>query len=342
MSETPVSWNKTYEPLMKLLVHKKGVQTRQAAEVGKKVVTIYRGKEFVEFCSSNLNNLQRRCPEALSAAGVVGTTITAEQIKALGDKLIEHGFVARSVAKILKVDPTKQGEGESAAGPQKRKKWPEKIIRLAPNEQEFEPTSFYIVLYEGSKTWQHVFSFMAIVGVLVAAMFPAWPAWAKIAAWYVVFWLSSAMLVILVVRAILYICLWTVGIDFWLFPNILDEYAGIVDSFRPLYSVERRKDGYGMTSIRLVSMVVLGLATYEFFQHNSWEDIRNFAQNSINDILDWGVDKLTALPQPKNQYLSLADIEKMTEETPTTIPGETVRDEVEEADEALFDDMQEF
>lgn len=348
MSE--VSWNKTYEPLMKLLVHKKGIQTRQAAEVGKKVVTIFRGKEFSEFLSSpsNFANIQRRCPDALADVGVTGNTITADQVKALGDKLIENGFVARSVAKILKIDPTKQGGADGGdsppnQAPQKRKKWPEKVIRLAPNEQQFEPTSLYIVLYEGSKTWQHVFSFIAIIGVLVAAMFPAWPAWAKIAAWYVVFWLSTAMIVILIVRAILYVCLWTVGIDFWLFPNILDEYAGIVDSFRPLYSVERRRDGYGMTAIRLASMVVIGVATHEFFQHNSWEDIRNFAQNSINDILDWGVDKLTALPQPKNQYLSLADIEKMTEdEKPTTIPGETVRDEVEEADEALFDDMQEF
>ena len=351
-----VSWNKTYEPLMKLLLHKKGLQTRQAAEVGKKVVTIFRGKEFAEFLSSpnNFNNIQRRCPEALADVGVTGNVITPDQVKALGDKLMSNGFVARSVAKVLMVDPSKaaggeqNGEGDSPKPvvAQKRKKWPEKVIRLPANEQQFEPTSLYIILYEGSKTWQHFFSFIAIVAVLVAAMFPAWPAWAKIAAWYVVFWLSTAMIVILIVRAILYVCLWTIGVDFWLFPNILDEYAGIVDSFKPLYSIEKRQDGYGMTSIRIVSMIVIGIATHEFFQHNSWEDIRNFAQNSINDILDWGVDKLTALPQPKNQYLSLADIEKMTEEggenKPTTIPGETVRDEVEEADEALFDDMQEF
>jgi hypothetical protein len=92
-----------------------------------------------------------------------------------------------------------------------------------------------------------------------------------------------------------------------------------------------------MTVIRLVSMVVIGLATWEFFQHNSWEDIRNFAQNSINDILDWGTDKLTALPQPKNQYLSLADIEKLTADNSTTIPPETVVDEG-----GVYDDTQEF
>jgi hypothetical protein len=105
-----------------------------------------------------------------------------------------------------------------------------------------------------------------------------------------------------------------------------------------LYSLERRKDGYAMTAIRLVAMVVIGLATYEFAQHNSWEDIKNFARNSINDILEWGTDKLTALPQPKQQYLSLADIEKLGDENVTTIPKETI----ETVEEEFFDDMQEF
>ena len=195
-----------------------------------------------------------------------------------------------------------------------------------------------VILYEGSKTWQHVFSAVAIVAVLVACMFPAWPVWAKIFVWYVVFWLSTGLLSILVIRMVLYVCLWTVGIDFWWFPNILDEYAGIVDSFRPFYSIERRKDGYGMTVIRIVAMGVIALATYEFGQHNSWDDIKNFAKNSISDILDWGTDKLTALPQPKNQYLSIADIEKMT--TDEEGPATTSAPEILEED--LFDEMQEF
>lgn len=333
--ESSVVWDKVYEPLIKLIVHKKGVAVRQAAEVGKKVVSIFRGKDFVEFLTnkSNFANIQRRCGDALAMLeSRPDKELSLEQAKWLGDKLISNGFVARAVAKVMKVDPSKVKEGEEVET--KRKKWPEKIIRLPLTEQEFEPQSFYIILYEGSKTMQHVFSFAAIAGVLVACMFPAWPVWAKIAVWYVVFWLSSAMLAILVIRIVLYVCLWTVGIDFWWFPNILDEYAGIVDSFRPFYSVERRRDGYGMTGIRLVSMGVIALATYEFAQHNSWEDIRNFAQNSINDILDWGTDKLTALPQPKNQYLSIADIEKMTENTPEPPIVDDSAD--------LFDEMQEF
>ena len=341
-------WDKKLEPLMKLLLHKKGLPVRSAAEVGRKVVSIYRGKDFVEFLSENLTLVNRKCPEALASVGWKGgdDALTAEQIKDLGDGLIAHGFVARSVAKVLKIAAAPDGkEGESPNKPNngnKKKKWPEKIVRLAPDDQSFEASgSFYIILYEGSKTMQHVFSGIAIGVVLLMCMFPAWPAWAKIAVWYVVFWLSTAMIVILVVRMILYVCIWTVGVDFWLFPNILDEYAGIIDSFKPLYSVDRRRDGYAMVVIRLVSMVVIGLASYEFAQHNSWDDIKNFAKNSINDILDWGTDKLTALPQPKQQYLSLADIEKMTDEErpPTTIPPETVEKVVEEE---FFDDMQEF
>ena len=334
------SWDKTYEPLMKLLVHKKGLQSRSAAEVGKKVVNIFRGKDFLDFLTSESNFalLQRKCGDSLATV-VEGsqTCLTEAQAKQLGNELINGGFVARSVAKVLKVAPQEEDEGKKSNA-NKKKKWPEKIVRLPADEQEFEfGGSFYIILYEGSKTMQHVFSVVAIVAVLLMCMFPAWPAWAKIGVWYLVFWLSTAMLVILVVRMVLYVCLWTVGIDFWLFPNILDEYAGVVDSFKPLYSVDRRRDGYAMVVIRLVAMGVIALATYEFSQHNSWDDIRNFARNSINDILDWGTNKLTALPQPKQQYLSLADIEKMTADTPTTIPPETV---VEQED--LFDDMQEF
>jgi len=331
------NWNKRYEPLMKLLLHKKGVPVRSAAEVGRKVVNIFRGKDFVDFVTNNAQLVARKCPEALQSVGWTSKddAITPEQIKALGDGLITHGFVARSIAKVLKVAPQEDNQETQV----KKKKWPEKIARVSPEDQTFEASgSFYIVLYEGSKTLQHVFSAIAIGLVLLLCMFPAWPAWAKIAVWYVVFWLSTAMVGILVVRAVLYVCLWTVGIDFWLFPNILDEYAGIIDSFKPLYSLERRKDGYAMTAIRLVAMVVIGLATYEFAQHNSWEDIKNFARNSINDILEWGTDKLTALPQPKQQYLSLADIEKLGDENVTTIPKETV----ETVEEEFFDDMQEF
>ena len=337
MSTEDNNWDKSLEPLIKLLTHKKGVQTRQAAEVGKKVVTIFRGKEFMEYMTlqSNFTLIQRRCSDALSRVGAKDS-INPEQAAALGELLVKNGFVARSVAKVVKIG---KGGDESPEQVVKRKKWPEKVIRLPLTEQEFEQTSLYIILYEGSKTIQHALSFLAIIGVLVACMFPAWPVWAKIGVWYIVFWLSTSMLLILVVRMILYVCLWTVGIDFWWFPNILDEYAGIVDSFRPFYSIEKRNDGYGMMVIRFVSMGVIGVATWEFFQHNSWDDIKNFAQNGINDILDWGTDKLTALPQPKNNYLSIADIEKMTDETVTTA---TTAPMPEIYEEDLFDDMQEF
>lgn len=332
---------------MKLLLHKKGVQVRQAAEVGKKVVKIFRGKDLIEFLTKkdNFQIVLRLCPDAIASLGNPAS-VSEEHAEQLADGLIKKGFIARSVAKVLKVAAA-AAEAEEATGNSKikKKKWPEKVIRLPPNEQEFVASgSFFIVLYEGSKTVQHVLSVLAIIAVLACCMFPAWPVWAKIAVWYLVFWLSTAMILILIVRIILYVCIWTCGIDFWLFPNILDEYAGIIDSFKPLYSYEFRKDGYGMTAIRFASMVVIGVATYEFAQHNSWEDIKNFAQNSINDILDWGIDKLTALPQPKNQYLSIADIERLTDEEthhPTTIPPDTLQEQ-HELEEEIFDEMQEF
>ena len=39
------------------------------------------------------------------------------------------------------------------------------------------------------------------------------------------------------VSKIFYGIVYPVGQDFWLFPNLFDEKLGVVDSFKPLYSV---------------------------------------------------------------------------------------------------------
>ena len=146
----PEVWDKSLEPLIKLLIHKKSLPQRQAAEVGKKVVTIFRGKDFLVFLTNpaNFHNLARRCPDALARVKAADSAVSPDQAKMLGDELINHGFVARAVAKVLKVDPSKLNEEnsptEAKAAAQKRKKWPEKIIRLPLTEQEFEPASFYV------------------------------------------------------------------------------------------------------------------------------------------------------------------------------------------------------
>jgi len=37
--------------------------------------------------------------------------------------------------------------------------------------------------------------------------------------------------------------IWILGFDFWFLPNLFDESLGFVESFKPLYSLERTKGG---------------------------------------------------------------------------------------------------
>jgi len=58
----------------------------------------------------------------------------------------------------------------------------------------------------------------------------------------------------------LYILIFPFGIDFWIFPNMFDDQAGIIDSFIPLLLINRREDGWAMFVFRL--LLVLMFAMY--------------------------------------------------------------------------------
>lgn len=53
----------------------------------------------------------------------------------------------------------------------------------------------------------------------------------------------TGVLLFIAVRAILFVLIWSVTmgkIYFWLFPN-LNEDLGVIESFKPLYSLKKRK-----------------------------------------------------------------------------------------------------
>ena len=132
------------------------------------------------------------------------------------------------------------------------------------------------------------------------------------------------MIAFVILRLILFALVWCFGCDFWLYPNLLDEYAGVLDSFKPVYSFAKRADGYLMHACRVVAIVVVALACVEFRNEISLKDIADFAQVTIGDILDWGTEKFTALPQARSKYPSLEEVKRITD------PGRDFADETVE------------
>merc|ERR1719352_564221 len=100
---------------------------------------------------------------------------------------------------------------------------------------------------------------------------------------------------------IIYALFWIVGFEFWIFPNINDEYCGFLDSFQPLYTFEKRKDDPLMLFVRFGSLAITAVAVQQIAETHSLADVQDLITTSYADVLGWGVEKLTALPEPEEK-----------------------------------------
>ena len=68
-----------------------------------------------------------------------------------------------------------------------------------------------------------------------------------------VWYMSVSMLIfiffLITARALLFLFVWVMGYEFWFLPNLFDESLGFVESFIPVYSCEKTKDGQLMYRI---------------------------------------------------------------------------------------------
>ena len=171
-----------------------------------------------------------------------------------------------------------------------------------------------MIQYDPSNPVLRKFLLTTLVGLtLFLCMFPAWPMYLKIGAWQVLVALSTSLLGITLVWMVLFVLVWCVGGYFWIFPNMNDEYLGLVDSFKPLYSFEWRKDDKLMLLSRFLAIAMIGMSSYQLAQTHELKDVRDFVETAYLDVVEWGVDKLTKGPDVK-MLPRWDDIEKETRE----------------------------
>eukprot|EP00920_Eleutheroschizon_duboscqi_P010967 GHVT01025730.1.p1 GENE.GHVT01025730.1~~GHVT01025730.1.p1 ORF type:complete len:307 (+),score=68.53 GHVT01025730.1:1124-2044(+) len=216
----------------------------------------------------------------------------------------------------------------------RRPKWPKRLGLT--QSQTFDSVGFYVVAYEGSKTWQHLMLFGIILTVLALCMFPAWPMCIKLAVWYVTVSFLSFILLLVFGRLILYAFFWFFGIEFWLLPNLFNDDAGIVESFLPSHSFERRNDDWIMFAARIFCAILAAAGFHQLSQTHSVYDVGNLARQSFIDVIDWGHHKLSNVPANPQLYPSLSDIQaqddaEAAETTTTPLPSEVLEVEDEGA-----------
>ncbi|OIR56992.1 MAG: preprotein translocase subunit Sec62 [Amphiamblys sp. WSBS2006] len=106
------------------------------------------------------------------------------------------------------------------------------------SSRKFTGDAHYAWIYEGSRFYEHLFSFLILFAVLLFVMIPLWPARLRKLVWYVfptlgVF--AAAIFAIAVVRILVFsatMLLLPPGV--WLFPNLFAD-CGVVESFLPLW-----------------------------------------------------------------------------------------------------------
>jgi translocation protein SEC62 len=228
--------------------------------------------------------------------------------------MVKKGHLIRLADMSFKVKPTEDSAAanNSAPNPEKKKKWPTRVSRAAEQGQ-FDYKGIYQVILNGNTWFNKVLLGIVLVLTLGLFMFPAWPMYLKVAAVHFMVTLSSTLLFITILRLILYVIVWTIGADFWLFPNMNDEYLGIIDSFKPFYSFEWRKDEKFMLLLRWIGIVVIALACYQLSQTHTLQDVSDFVTTAYLDAVEWSVDKITKGPNAGRALPSWEQIQKETE-----------------------------
>lgn len=169
-----------------------------------------------------------------------------------------------------------------------------KNSKVADEEKaKLEEKMFYLVNIEEDKKKTFFWLSVAIFAVIMVCLFPVWPIEVKIGIYYVSYFFLVGMLTLLFARLTIFIFFYTFGVDFWLFPNLLDDKLGVIDSFKPLYSVAKRTETALTVLFRIsVTLFVCYLAYIVYDNPSIMYDFRDHIVDIYVDTFDYGKDKV--------------------------------------------------
>eukprot|EP00918_Siedleckia_nematoides_P014352 GHVU01031170.1.p1 GENE.GHVU01031170.1~~GHVU01031170.1.p1 ORF type:complete len:169 (+),score=45.83 GHVU01031170.1:60-566(+) len=153
--------NDEMEPLMRLLLDKKGIKTKRAKEVGERSVEYFRGKDFEVWVKTNQELIEKAVPSVVAEVGVGA--------KPLADAMLQRGFIDR--AQYMPLEGSSMDSNASGQQQQqqvaKKKKWPSRLT-TGP-KQTYDSEDFYVIRFEGDQKWRYTLLALLVTGVLLSS-----------------------------------------------------------------------------------------------------------------------------------------------------------------------------
>lgn len=206
--------------------------------------------------------------------------------------------------------------------------------------RNFDETGYFTWIYEGDKSFSHMMTAALIVGFLFCVCFPIWPNFLKVFVWYLSVSFLIFIFFLITFRGLLFLFIWIIGYDAWFLPNLFDETLNFVDSFKPLFSCERTKEG------QLPYRIGVGVAFFSFSwwavtQPSKFDGFVVAQGDFIKDLYagtllsDMSQKDKENIDKPKMD--SLEDLLKKIEDDLSF--DEVVEDTIEERVDALIDNL---
>ena len=138
-------------------------------------------------------------------------------------------------------------------------------------------------MYAGNMVWANVATGAVIAIVIGFTLLPIWPEFAKKILWYCSVTFLIASLTFCLIRFVLFLLLWLVGYEFWIFPRLFDESLSFQDSFKPVYTFDKGTAGQGYYRVGMMALLG-GFVYWACTQPTEFDGFIIAQRDFINDI----------------------------------------------------------
>ena len=200
-----------------------------------------------------------------------------------------------------------------------------KVLRPT-NVKIFDEKAFLVWNFEGSTGMRNLLLFVIVLAFFGLVLFPVWPQSAKVGVWYVSMTLLLVLIGFIVIRLVLFLIFYAVGVDFWILPNFFADDLGIVESFRPAYSFHTSFETIKETWVSrlLVSLFVAATVFWFYTQPTEFDEFVASQRAFVDELYEGTllsdksekdkqqIDKV--VPDFATVQKELEELEKLSEE----------------------------